>query len=689
MDTLDPKNFNEKKSVSWSALTFDGSLNANLTRSSDLLQLYPAWHIGLVLNKWYGYMYGIEVDVWADTGQVRSVQEEYSTLPPPEGMLTADMIDQTSVMTQTTSNLVLPVSLLVLALAVAGSAYFWMRKKELHGYGLLRRRGIKTGGILLCLLISSTVVLGAVSTVDATSRGAAIWGSRSSKALNDLNNPNSFSWRKKDGELFHQWATALNIDDFFADNGYYSMNHQGSQSTKSQILYDINCYWGAASNYDYFAVVEFDHGVGNSIITNEVHYMFESDYGTRWGNSTYFDEHIDEGIYDYEIYNVINPDKVVFAFIDACKSADYTNNQGMIQPTDNFWWITQGMLPTQPPRARGMPFAFTHRLVRENSAGFNVADHISNDGYNNPDTGRNVYIGFPKGSAALEQSIPYETNGPQYYLWVINFFQFALYWDYSVNQVLDLVSDYTWGCGDFANSPLSTGFRANWPMKDGDGNWQDNFGYGSTMSVFGNGNIHLKQYEPNYVSWPFIGGDSAGDTGQTLNFWASSISPSGHQVRYVFDWGDSTPQYWTDWIPYNPSGSTAYASHSWSSGAIYTVTVTAQSDDGTWSSPNYFTVNIENQPVYHLLTVEAYDLLTASPLHPNVSIDSVPVGTAPVTVSVLEGWHDVQVDYWVWNELLNWDDYFQYLWYDDGYNWGYGPSVPVYRDITAAAYYAP
>jgi hypothetical protein len=119
------------------------------------------------------------------------------------------------------------------------------------------------------------------------------------------------------------------------------------------------------------------------------------------------------------------------------------------------------------------------------------------------------------------------------------------------------------------------------------------------------------------------------------------------------------------------------------------VTVTAQSDDGTWSSPNYFTVNIENQPVYHLLTVEAYDLLTASPLHPNVSIDSVPVGTAPVTVSVLEGWHDVQVDYWVWNELLNWDDYFQYLWYDDGYNWGYGPSVPVYRDITAAAYYAP
>ena len=79
-------------------------------------------------------------------------------------------------------------------------------------------------------------------------------------------------------------------------------------------------------------------------------------------------------------------------------------------------------------------------------------------------------------------------------------------------------------------------------------------------------------------------------------------------------------------------------------------------------------------------------------LHPNVYIDGVPVpvGTAPITISVLEGWHDVQVDYWVWNEWMYWDDYFQYLWYDDGHTqWGYGPSVPVYYDTYAVAWYAP
>lgn len=69
-DTLDNGVFNENNSVSWSALTFDNSLGANENRSSDVLTLYPVWRVGLVLNKWYGYLYGIEVDIWADTGQI-------------------------------------------------------------------------------------------------------------------------------------------------------------------------------------------------------------------------------------------------------------------------------------------------------------------------------------------------------------------------------------------------------------------------------------------------------------------------------------------------------------------------------------------------------------------------------------------------------------------------------------------
>jgi hypothetical protein len=81
-DTLSPVNFNELTSVSWASLTFDNSMGANVNRSSNQMTLYPVWRIGLVLNKFYGQLYGIEVDVWADNGQVRSTQEAYSTLPP-------------------------------------------------------------------------------------------------------------------------------------------------------------------------------------------------------------------------------------------------------------------------------------------------------------------------------------------------------------------------------------------------------------------------------------------------------------------------------------------------------------------------------------------------------------------------------------------------------------------------------
>src|SRR3989304_4124551 len=50
-DTLDVKNFNESN-VCWTALIFDGSLNANKTRSEDPLMLYPVWRVGIALDKW-------------------------------------------------------------------------------------------------------------------------------------------------------------------------------------------------------------------------------------------------------------------------------------------------------------------------------------------------------------------------------------------------------------------------------------------------------------------------------------------------------------------------------------------------------------------------------------------------------------------------------------------------------------
>ncbi len=92
-DTLETKNFNESN-VRWASLIFDGSLGTEKARSENPLMLYPVWRVGIALDKWYGYMYGIEVDIWADTKEVRSIQEAWSTLPRQKTPLLQARIDK-------------------------------------------------------------------------------------------------------------------------------------------------------------------------------------------------------------------------------------------------------------------------------------------------------------------------------------------------------------------------------------------------------------------------------------------------------------------------------------------------------------------------------------------------------------------------------------------------------------------
>jgi hypothetical protein len=63
---IDIKTFNESN-IRWEFFTFDSSIAVDNTHSENLLELYPVWQFGIALDKWYGYMYGLEVDIWADT----------------------------------------------------------------------------------------------------------------------------------------------------------------------------------------------------------------------------------------------------------------------------------------------------------------------------------------------------------------------------------------------------------------------------------------------------------------------------------------------------------------------------------------------------------------------------------------------------------------------------------------------
>jgi hypothetical protein len=81
--SLAVENFNASN-VRWTFLTFDNSFSVLNAHSNDPLEIYPVWRIAIALDKWYGYMYGVEVDVWADTGTVRLVHEAWSSIRPDD-----------------------------------------------------------------------------------------------------------------------------------------------------------------------------------------------------------------------------------------------------------------------------------------------------------------------------------------------------------------------------------------------------------------------------------------------------------------------------------------------------------------------------------------------------------------------------------------------------------------------------
>jgi hypothetical protein len=465
---------------------FCSNLYADTPRSEDPLMLYPIRHVWVSLDKFYpGNVYGFNVYVWADTGEVCAIHERFSTMDPPDE-LAATTNDYT---VETLSNLVpvddsqlstfsIPCLVLsavsIVMLGTVPVLFLLSKKKKLP-----KRNGFKVGGVLLCLLISSTVMLLPISAVSAyPTRRAMIWGSTSSGAPNP---PYGSSWRKTPDEVDRQGTTSNAISNYFRDDGYDTKNYQGSGSIATQIVANIS---DSASQHSLVAVVDFDHGVGTTR-DGEFHFMFEDDNGTRIGYWNNFTEYPDNAVYDEQIYNEtkdFDPSKYFFTLINTCMSARLTN------PNTGDPW--QGVVND---RARGMPFAWTGRTVADkDTPGFATSLNMSIDGYIEPDGGSFCYIGFPMGSAALDQTITGVT--PLYATWLEKFFWYALSFDISVNAALDEASLIFFDCL-FGETDLATGFIAVWPMDtDGDGYWEPEYGYDSTMVVYGNGNMHLYQY---------------------------------------------------------------------------------------------------------------------------------------------------------------------------------------------------
>jgi len=442
---------------------------------------------------------------------------------------------------------------------------------------------------------------------------------------------------------------------------------------KDVILYQADYF---SNNYDYVAIVDWDHGVVGYPDQSpyELHYLFEDDLGTVIGTPASHYTDFSNGVFDIDIYNAFPPAKVHFAFIDACLSADLDDVGQGFHPNDS--------LPL------GMPFAFTHRYVGYVGGGYS-GPVMSVDGYNSPDTFPQCYIGFPFGSAALDQQIDkdgdFDEGGPYWYEWVVFFFYFALNQDISVNDALDMASWMQWQCDGFLDSPLVwPGFTAVWPMDtNGDGIWE--YGSGqqglhSTLAVYGNGNIHLKNFSPSdMVTWPAVGGPTTGEVDVSYEFGAQSFDSHGHDIRYTFDWDDGS-QNVTDWCS---NGDIANMSHTWSTDDVFSVRVKAQCSNGVWSSWSIpHNVIIGDPPE---LTVYAYDQYE-NPLEAPLYIDGNYVGTTGYSYTVSSGDHWITVE----DTFVIEPPYaatFDYYYYAGDYYYDIWLDVSLASDKTVIVYY--
>jgi hypothetical protein len=380
--TIVINNFNITKPMV-AHLMFCEAGNASNARDSDQLALYPMWRIGVGLDKFYpGSVYGISVDIWADTGQVKEIFELISTLSASNGetatIAESSISNQTSTATvQTDSFTAIWIVLAPFAVIAISVFPVWLIRKKTPLHSLRLPKVRKIGATVLCILIGLVTLMSlasAVSTVNAAAC-SVVWANSSA------GDPYLYHTTS---EIDYQYALSLIIDAWFGSAGYDHHNYQPNmQTTKNNVLtytgYYDQCYPSVETVY-------FDHGIGMKggyylpdPYDDEWHYMFSTDYSI-WGSP-------DQNVFDYQLYSATSNNNH-FSYISTCLSANL--NDGATFGGTGTYGANQG----GSGKIIGMPYAWTHGAS------------ISTNGFYNPDSGPYCYIGFVGGVCLSMSSYP-------------------------------------------------------------------------------------------------------------------------------------------------------------------------------------------------------------------------------------------------------------------------------------------
>ncbi|MEM2099570.1 MAG: hypothetical protein QXU99_07545 [Candidatus Bathyarchaeia archaeon] len=424
-------------------LTFLNGITEKDARDGDPLTLYPNWRIRLALDKTYpGNVYGLMVDVWADTKSVSQISTAtyMGAQPSDESAVGFGFLSNDASVSDVSANqlFIIGSAFSVLVATILSITIGCLRKNRgsLNFQKMIRPVSLKSA-VLLWLLVSLITV-----AIPIRVAGADLADPRGKSVAYGI------TWGITQDE---RWA-AGNVTQFlcsgYAYQDYNVTNSYGSGTKKSNVLGNVSIM-----AYGYHRVALFHYGHGGYL-------DLQNPSGRHWD---YFDnygwETLPYQIRDYEVYDETGLGKHFFVFLWVCRQGDVVRNE------------TSG---------GGMPYAWTH---------YNLSPH----GFNDSDNSLYCFIGFKDASVPLDQ-VSQDNYGTSYRYkdWLIEFYDYALNDDLSIRDSLNSASvnlfhkGYTltelWEGGD--------GFWAIWPEVEGWGG--EGRGW---MKIYGNSRIHFNQME--------------------------------------------------------------------------------------------------------------------------------------------------------------------------------------------------
>ena len=146
----------------------------------------------------------------------------------------------------------------------------------------------------------------------------------------------------------------------------------------------------------------------------------------------------------------------------------------------------------------------------------------------------------------------------------------------------DILPDYTsWNIWQYTDKGVVNGISGNVDLDRFKGNKEQMI---STLAI-----PNTINNPPNTPSTP--SGSSSGNTGVSYSYSTLATDSDGNPVKYTFDWGDNSATTDTSYVN---SGTSASASHSWSSANTYNVKVKATDSNGAssvgWSGSKTVTI---------------------------------------------------------------------------------------------------